>query len=55
MIRSKHKVGVTARVLNVVDEDAVRQSFAEVVANYGGVDFLISNAGNAMQGAIGEI
>jgi len=55
VIRSKHKVGVTARVLNVVDENAVRQSFAEVVANYGGVDFLISNAGNAMQGPIGEI
>ena len=55
MIRSKYKVGVTARVLNVVDENAVRQSFTEVVANYGGVDFLISNAGNAMQGAIGEI
>ena len=43
------------RMLNVVDENAVRQSFVEVVANYGGVDFLISNAGNAMQGAIGEI
>ena len=54
-IRCKHKVGVTARVLNVVDENAVRQSFTEVVANYGGVDFLISNAGNAIQGAIGEI
>ena len=55
LIRSKHKVGVTARVLNVVEENEVRQSFSEVVANYGGVDFLISNAGNAMQGAIGEI
>jgi len=55
LIRSKHKVGVTARVLNVVDENAVRQSFTEVVANYGGIDFLISNAGNAMQGPIGEI
>jgi rhamnose utilization protein RhaD (predicted bifunctional aldolase and dehydrogenase)/NAD(P)-dependent dehydrogenase (short-subunit alcohol dehydrogenase family) len=54
-IRKKYKVGVTAQVLNVVDEDAVRQSFVEVVANYGGVDFLISNAGNAVQGAIGTI
>ena len=54
-IRCKHKVGVNARVLNVVDENAVRESFAEVVANYGGIDFLISNAGNAIQGAIGEI
>jgi rhamnose utilization protein RhaD (predicted bifunctional aldolase and dehydrogenase)/NAD(P)-dependent dehydrogenase (short-subunit alcohol dehydrogenase family) len=54
-IRKKYKVGVTAQVLNVVDEDAVRQSFVEVVANYGGVDFLISNAGNAVQGAIGTV
>ena len=54
-IRKKYKVGIIAQVLNVVDEDAVRQSFAEVVANYGGVDFLISNAGNAVQGAIGTV
>ncbi|MFT4579929.1 MAG: rhamnose utilization protein RhaD (predicted bifunctional aldolase and dehydrogenase) [Nitrospinales bacterium] len=54
-IRKKYKVGVTAQVLDVVDEDAVRQSFEEVVANYGGVDFLISNAGNAVQGAIGTV
>jgi rhamnose utilization protein RhaD (predicted bifunctional aldolase and dehydrogenase)/NAD(P)-dependent dehydrogenase (short-subunit alcohol dehydrogenase family) len=54
-IRKKYKVGVTAQVLNVVDEDAVKQSFTEVVATYGGVDFLISNAGNAVQGAIGTV
>jgi rhamnose utilization protein RhaD (predicted bifunctional aldolase and dehydrogenase)/NAD(P)-dependent dehydrogenase (short-subunit alcohol dehydrogenase family) len=54
-IRKKYKIGVTAQVLNVVDEDAVRQSFKLVTANYGGVDFLISNAGNAVQGAIGTI
>lgn len=54
-IREKFKVGVAARVLDVVDEEAVRDSFAEVVAGYGGLDFLISNAGNAVQGAIGEV
>ena len=54
-IRKKFKVGVTARVLNVVDEEAVRQSFNEMVEDYGGVDFLISNAGNAMQGEIGKV
>jgi rhamnose utilization protein RhaD (predicted bifunctional aldolase and dehydrogenase)/NAD(P)-dependent dehydrogenase (short-subunit alcohol dehydrogenase family) len=54
-IRKKYKIGVTAQVLNVVDEDAVKQSFKEMIANYGGVDFLISNAGNAVQGAIGTI
>jgi rhamnose utilization protein RhaD (predicted bifunctional aldolase and dehydrogenase)/NAD(P)-dependent dehydrogenase (short-subunit alcohol dehydrogenase family) len=55
VIRKQYKIGVTAQVLNVVDEDAVKQSFKEVIANYGGVDFLISNAGNAVQGAIGTI
>jgi rhamnose utilization protein RhaD (predicted bifunctional aldolase and dehydrogenase)/NAD(P)-dependent dehydrogenase (short-subunit alcohol dehydrogenase family) len=55
VIRKKYKIGVTTQVLNVVDEDAVKQSFKEVIANYGGVDFLISNAGNAVQGAIGTI
>ncbi|MEK9629346.1 MAG: bifunctional aldolase/short-chain dehydrogenase [Nitrospinota bacterium] len=54
-IRKKTKVGVTARGLNVTDEDAVKDSFAEAVSTYGGVDFLISNAGNAVQGAIGGI
>jgi rhamnose utilization protein RhaD (predicted bifunctional aldolase and dehydrogenase)/NAD(P)-dependent dehydrogenase (short-subunit alcohol dehydrogenase family) len=54
-IRKKYKIGVTAQVLNVVDEDAVKKSFKAVIANYGGVDFLISNAGNAVQGAIGTI
>ena len=54
-IRKKSKVGVTAQVLNVVDEEEVRQSFAEAVANFGGLDFLISNAGNAVQGAIGTV
>jgi rhamnose utilization protein RhaD (predicted bifunctional aldolase and dehydrogenase)/NAD(P)-dependent dehydrogenase (short-subunit alcohol dehydrogenase family) len=54
-ICKQYKIGVTAQVLNVVDEDAVKQSFKEVIANYGGVDFLISNAGNAVQGAIGTV
>ena len=30
-IRKNFKVGVTARVLNVIDEEAVRQSFTEMV------------------------
>ena len=54
-IRKKFQVGVAVQVLNVVDEEAVRQSFSEVVEDYGGVDFLISNAGNALQGEIGKV
>ncbi|GIS85053.1 MAG: hypothetical protein CM1200mP16_13530 [Nitrospina sp.] len=53
-IRKKFQVGVAVQVLNVVDEEAVRQSFSEVVEDYGGVDFLISNAGNALQGEMGK-
>ena len=54
-IRKKFQVGVTVQVLNVVNEEAVRQSFSEVVEDYGGIDFLISNAGNALQGEIGKV
>jgi rhamnose utilization protein RhaD (predicted bifunctional aldolase and dehydrogenase)/NAD(P)-dependent dehydrogenase (short-subunit alcohol dehydrogenase family) len=54
-IRKKCKVGVASRVLDVTDESAVRQSFEQVVQTFGGIDILISNAGNAMQGAIGEM
>jgi rhamnose utilization protein RhaD (predicted bifunctional aldolase and dehydrogenase)/NAD(P)-dependent dehydrogenase (short-subunit alcohol dehydrogenase family) len=53
-IRKKSKVGITSRVLDVTDESAVRQSFEQVVKTFGGVDILVSNAGNALQGAIGE-
>jgi rhamnose utilization protein RhaD (predicted bifunctional aldolase and dehydrogenase)/NAD(P)-dependent dehydrogenase (short-subunit alcohol dehydrogenase family) len=55
MIRKEFKVGVVAQVLDVTDEPAVRQSFKQIVQNFGGIDILISNAGNAVQGAIGEM
>ena len=54
-IRKKSKVGVVAQVLDVTDESAVRQSFEQMVQMFGGIDILISNAGNAVQGAIGEM
>ena len=54
-IRKKSKVGVVTEVLDVTDEEAVRQSFEKMVQTFGGVDVLISNAGNAVQGAIGEL
>ena len=55
LIRKKSKVGVVAQVLDVTDESAVRQSFEKMVQTFGGIDILISNAGNAVQGAIGEM
>jgi NAD(P)-dependent dehydrogenase (short-subunit alcohol dehydrogenase family) len=54
-IRKKSKVGVATQVLDVTDESAVRQSFEKMVNMFGGIDILISNAGNAVQGAIGEV
>ena len=54
-IRKKSKVGVATQVLDVTDEPAVRQSFEQVVQVFGGLDILISNAGNAVQGAVGEV
>jgi rhamnose utilization protein RhaD (predicted bifunctional aldolase and dehydrogenase)/NAD(P)-dependent dehydrogenase (short-subunit alcohol dehydrogenase family) len=54
-IRKKSKVGVATRVLDVTDELSVRQSFEQLARTFGGIDILISNAGNAVQGAIGEV
>jgi rhamnose utilization protein RhaD (predicted bifunctional aldolase and dehydrogenase)/NAD(P)-dependent dehydrogenase (short-subunit alcohol dehydrogenase family) len=54
-IRKKSKVGVASQVLDVTDESAVRQSFEQMVQTFGGIDILISNAGNAVQGAMGEV
>ena len=54
-IRKKSKVGVVSQVLDVTDEAAVRQSFNKLVQTFGGIDILISNAGNAVQGAVGEV
>ena len=54
-IRKKSKVGVATQVLDVTDASSVRQSFEKIVNTFGGIDILISNAGNAIQGAIGEV
>ena len=54
-IRKEANVGGATRVLDVTDESAVRQSFEQLVQTFGGIDILISNAGNAMQGAMGEV
>src|SRR5262245_15367549 len=40
---------------DVTDPKAVRAAFASIVENFGGVDILVSNAGAAWQGRIGEV
>ncbi|HZL30166.1 MAG TPA: bifunctional aldolase/short-chain dehydrogenase [Pseudolabrys sp.] len=39
----------------VTDAASVREAFAHAVAEFGGVDILVSNAGAAWQGRIGEV
>jgi rhamnose utilization protein RhaD (predicted bifunctional aldolase and dehydrogenase)/NAD(P)-dependent dehydrogenase (short-subunit alcohol dehydrogenase family) len=40
---------------DVTDAGSVRAAFDEVVAGFGGLDILVSNAGTAPQGKIGEV
>src|SRR5207248_473385 len=40
---------------DVTDAASVRDAFVEVVKRFGGVDILVSNAGAAWQGRIGEV
>jgi len=47
--------GAIAVACDVTDGKAVRRAFATVVESFGGVDILVSNAGAAWQGRIGEV
>ncbi len=49
------KGGVTIQALDLTDEDALDESFSNLLRTYGGLDVLISNAGNAIQGSIGHV
>jgi NAD(P)-dependent dehydrogenase (short-subunit alcohol dehydrogenase family) len=40
---------------NVTDRTSIKQSFDAAVTKYGGLDIIISNAGAAWEGAIGEL
>ncbi len=40
---------------DVTDAESVRRAFREVVVRHGGVDIVVSNAGAAWQGRIGEV
>jgi len=49
------KLGGFGIAADVTDPDAVREAFNRVVMRFGGVDIIVSNAGAAWQGRIGEV
>lgn len=49
------KASVVTQVLDVTDDNAVAEAFDHLVQTFGGLDMLISNAGNAIQGRIGDV
>jgi NAD(P)-dependent dehydrogenase (short-subunit alcohol dehydrogenase family) len=49
------KAGGLGMGCDVTDSDAVARAFGRIVATYGGVDIVVSNAGAAWQGRIGEV
>lgn len=54
-IKKDFKAAVTGQQLDVTDECAVRDSIGWAVECFGGLDIAVSNAGNAVQGRIGEV
>lgn len=54
-IRKQFKTPVEIQPLDLTDEMAVQESFDHVIAKFGGLDILVSNAGNAPQGRIGDV
>jgi rhamnose utilization protein RhaD (predicted bifunctional aldolase and dehydrogenase)/NAD(P)-dependent dehydrogenase (short-subunit alcohol dehydrogenase family) len=49
------KLGALAVIADVTDPDAVRAAFDRLAMHFGGVDIIVSNAGAAWQGRIGEV
>jgi rhamnose utilization protein RhaD (predicted bifunctional aldolase and dehydrogenase)/NAD(P)-dependent dehydrogenase (short-subunit alcohol dehydrogenase family) len=49
------KLGGIGIAADVTDPDAVRGAFDRVVTRFGGIDIVVSNAGAAWQGRIGEV
>ena len=49
------KLGALAVVCDVTDGASVRAAFDRAVENFGGVDLVVSNAGAAWQGRIGDV
>src|SRR5258708_29784956 len=53
--RDVSKVKGVAIACDVTDANQVRAAFDKVAATYGGVDIVVSNAGAAWQGRIGDV
>jgi rhamnose utilization protein RhaD (predicted bifunctional aldolase and dehydrogenase)/NAD(P)-dependent dehydrogenase (short-subunit alcohol dehydrogenase family) len=49
------EIGALALICDVTDAGSVRAAFAEIARHYGGADIVVSNAGAAWQGKIGEV
>ncbi len=54
-ISKKFNIGIASKKINVEDEQGVKDSFEEMLNCFGGLDILISNAGNAVEGKIGQV
>ena len=54
-LRKQFKTGVAFQAIDVTEEKEVIKSFKYLTKIFGGLDILISNAGNAVRGKIGEV
>ena len=54
-LKKELKASVVAHAVDVTDDQAVTEAFDRLAQTFGGLDILISNAGNAMQGRIGDV
>jgi rhamnose utilization protein RhaD (predicted bifunctional aldolase and dehydrogenase)/NAD(P)-dependent dehydrogenase (short-subunit alcohol dehydrogenase family) len=54
-LRKQFKTGIAFQVVDVTAEKEVKKSFEYLTKVFGGLDILISNAGNAIRGKIGEV
>jgi len=54
-LRKQFKTGIAFHVVDVTAEKEVKKSFEYLIKTFGGIDILISNAGNAIRGKIGEV
>ncbi|MBT6296343.1 MAG: SDR family NAD(P)-dependent oxidoreductase, partial [Nitrospina sp.] len=54
-LRKQFKTGIAFQVVDVTVEKEVKKSFEYLTKVFGGLDILISNAGNAIRGKIGEV
>jgi len=54
-LKKELKASVVTHAMDVTDDQAVTEAFDHLAQTFGGLDILISNAGNAMQGRIGDV